>query len=48
VEEKTELLAEAARAIESLEAKHAAKIATLNQLLDTERTDRQLAQHSLR
>jgi hypothetical protein len=48
VEEKTGLLAEAARALESLEAKQAARIASLNQQLDRERADRQQAQLSYR
>ncbi len=48
VEEKTELLTEAARAIESLQAKQAARLASLTQQLDRERADRHQAEQQLR
>ena len=48
VEDKSVLLAEAARAIDSLQAKQVAKMSALQQQLDRERADRQQAELQLR
>ncbi len=48
VEEKTVLLAEAARAIDNLQAKQAAKMSLLEQQLDRERAERLQAELRLR